>query len=98
MVKEYDRRRKLIVKRLNELGLRTLMPKGAFYAFSHVKHYGGSRKFAHDLLTQAKVAVVPGTDFGRNGDGYIRCSFATDYKKIELAMEKMEAFLRKYKP
>jgi aminotransferase len=98
MVKEYDRRRKLIVRRLNEMGLRTLMPKGAFYTFSHIKHYGGSRKFAHDLLTKAKVAVVPGTDFGKNGDGYIRCSFATDYKKIGLAMDKMEKFLKTYKP
>jgi len=99
MVREYDRRRKLIVKRLNEMGLRTLMPKGAFYTFSHVKHHGvGSRKFAHDLLQKAKVAVVPGTDFGKNGDGYIRCSFATDYKKIGQAMDKMEKFLRTYKP
>jgi aminotransferase len=97
MVQEYDRRRKLIVKRLNEMGLRTLMPKGAFYTFSNIKDLGvGSRKFAHDLLNKAKVAVVPGTDFGKNGDGYIRCSYATKYAKIQQAMDKMEAFLRKY--
>jgi len=96
MVREYDRRRKMIVKRLNELGLRTPMPKGAFYAFSNIKDFGGnSKKFAFDLLQKAKVAVVPGTDFGTLGNGYIRCSFATDYKKIELAMDKMEQFLRK---
>ena len=99
MVREYDRRRKLIVKRLNEMDLRTLMPKGAFYTFSHIKQLGvGSRKFAHDLLTKAKVAVVPGTDFGRNGDGYIRCSYATKYEKIVQAMDKIEKFLRTYKP
>jgi aminotransferase len=98
MVREYDRRRNLIVPRLNELGLRTPMPKGAFYAFSRIKHYGvGSRKFAHDLLTKAKVAVVPGTDFGKNGDGYVRFSFATDYKLIEKALDKLEKFLKAYK-
>jgi aminotransferase len=98
MVQEYDRRRKLIVKRLNEMGLRTLMPKGAFYTFSNIKDLGvGSRKFAHDLLNKAKVAVVPGTDFGKNGDGYIRCSYATKYAKIQQAMDKMEKFVRTYK-
>jgi aminotransferase len=98
MVREYDRRRKMIVKRLNELGLRTPMPKGAFYTFSNIQDFGGnSRKFAFNLLQKAKVAVVPGTDFGSLGNGYIRCSFATDYKKIELAMDKMEQFLRTHK-
>jgi len=99
MVKEYDRRRKLIVKRLSEIGLSTPMPKGAFYTFSNIKPWGGnSRKFAADLLHKAKVAVVPGTDFGRNGNGYIRCSYATDYKLIDKAMDKMESFLRTYHP
>ena len=98
MVREYDRRRKLIVRRLNEMGLRTPMPKGAFYTFPNIKHLGvGSRRFALDLLDKAKVAVVPGTDFGKNGDGYIRCSFATDYKLIEKAMDKMEKFLKTYR-
>ncbi len=99
MVKEYDRRRKLMVKRLNGMGLKTLMPKGAFYTFSNIKHLGvGSRKFAFDLLQKAKVAVVPGTDFGKNGNNHIRCSFATDYKLIEKALDKMEAFLKRYRP
>ena len=98
MVKEYDRRRKLIVKRLNEMGLYTPMPKGAFYTYSNVKHLGvGSKRLALDMLKKAKVAVVPGTDFGKSGSGYIRCSYATDYKLIGKAMDKMEAFLKKYK-
>lgn len=97
MVKEYDRRRKLIVHRLNEMGLHTPMPKGAFYTFSNIKQFAaGSRQFAADLLKKAKVAVVPGTDFGTGGEGYIRCSFATDYKLIEKAMDKMEEFLKHY--
>jgi aminotransferase len=99
MVREYDRRRKLIVKRLNGMGLRTPTPKGAFYTFSNIKPWGGnSRKFSADLLKKVKVAVLPGTDFGKNGNGYIRCSYATDYKLIEKAMDKMEKFLSDYYP
>ncbi len=96
MVNEYGKRRKFIIPRLNEMGLLTPMPKGAFYAFSNIRHFSSdSRKFALQLLQKANVAVVPGTDFGTNGEGYIRFSFATEMKKIELAMERIEKFLRK---
>ncbi len=96
MVKEYDRRRKLIVKRLNEMGLFTHMPKGAFYTFSNVKHLtSNSRKFALDLLNKAKVAVVPGSEFGKFGEGYIRCSYATKYELIEKALERVERFVNR---
>lgn len=95
MVREYDRRRKLIVNRLNEMGLPTLWPKGAFYTFSNIEHLSrDSGTFAFDLLKKAKVAVVPGSEFGRFGEGYIRCSYATQYEKIEKAMGKMEKFVR----
>ena len=98
MVKEYDRRRQYLVKRLNEIGLPTVTPYGAFYTFSNVKGIvDDSFKFAHDLLTKAKVAVMPGREFGVFGEGYIRCSYATDYKVIERAMIKLEKFVRKYK-
>ena len=97
MVKEYTRRRKLILKRLNELGLPVAKPYGAFYAFPNIKNYSkNSYKFANDLLTKGKVAVIPGTEFGSYGEGYIRCSYATDYKLIEQAMDRMEKFLKKY--
>ena len=96
MVKEYKRRRNLIVKRLNSMGLSTPMPKGAFYTFSNMQNYGdSSSKFAKKLLDKAKVAVIPGSEFGPGGEGYIRCSFATDYKKIETAMDKVENILRR---
>ncbi|MBW3003707.1 aminotransferase class I/II-fold pyridoxal phosphate-dependent enzyme [Candidatus Woesearchaeota archaeon] len=96
MVKEYNRRRKMIIKRLNELNLRVAMPKGAFYAFTNIKEYSNnSRFFADQLLKKAKVAVVPGTDFGNNGEGYVRCSYATDYKLIEIAMDRIADFLKK---
>ncbi len=95
MVNEYDRRRKFIVKRLNEIGLRTIMPQGAFYTFSNIQHItNNSMKFAKDLLNKAKVAVVPGSEFGNHGEEYIRCSYATDYKLIEKAMERLEKFLK----
>ncbi|MBL7100721.1 MAG: aminotransferase class I/II-fold pyridoxal phosphate-dependent enzyme [Nanoarchaeota archaeon] len=97
MVKEYAARRKLILKRLNEIGLPVAKPYGAFYAFPNIKEYSkNSSKFANDLLTKGKVATVPGTEFGRYGEGYIRCSYATNYKLIEKAMDRLEKFLKKY--
>lgn len=92
MRKEYDRRRRFIVKRLNDIGLRTRMPGGAFYTFSKINSKN-SLKFANDLLKKKKVAVVPGTEFGRYGEGYIRCSYANDLKKIKIAMDRIEDFV-----
>lgn len=98
MVKEYDRRRKYIVKRLNDMGLPTVMPYGAFYTFSNIDIvHDKSFHFAYDLLQQAKMAVVPGAEFGRHGEGYIRCSYATDYKIIQQAMDKLEAYVKKHR-
>jgi len=95
MRKEYDRRRKLIVSRLNEMGLPTVNPKGAFYTFSNIKAYGKkSLEFAELALKQAKVAVMPGSEFGKFGEGFIRCSYATDYKLIEEAMNRLERFMK----
>jgi len=97
MVKEYRRRRNMLVKRLNELGFATHMPQGAFYAFSNIQNFEkSSRKFAKDLLNKGKVAVVPGIEFGIYGEGFIRFSYATDYKLIEKAMDGIEKFLKKY--
>jgi aminotransferase len=89
MVKEYDRRRKMIIKRLDEIpGFRCTEPKGAFYAFPNISYYRmKSYKFSEWLLKNAKVAVAPGTEFGRMGEGFIRLSYATEYKKIEKAMD-----------
>ncbi len=96
MVKEYDRRRKVIVPRLNEMGLSTPNPKGAFYTFSNIKHLNkNSWKFAFNLLKKQKVAVVPGSDFGTEGEGYIRCSFATKLPVIEKALDRIERFIKR---
>ncbi len=89
MLKEYNRRRLYIVKRLNEMNLRTCLPEGAFYAFSKIPQKN-SVNFARKLLREAKVATVPGTEFGKYGEGYIRFSYATKLLLIEKAMERIE--------
>ncbi|MDP2908922.1 MAG: aminotransferase class I/II-fold pyridoxal phosphate-dependent enzyme, partial [Nanoarchaeota archaeon] len=97
MVKEYARRRGLILKRLEEMKLPVAKPYGAFYVFPNIKNYSNnSVKFANELLIKGKVAAVPGSEFGREGEGHIRFSYATDYKLIEKAMDRLEKFLKKY--
>ncbi len=98
MKQEYNRRRLYIVRRLNEIGLRTRMPKGAFYAFSNIKDFKmKSLDFANLLLKKANVAVVPGTEFGKYGEGYIRFSYATDIKKIKIGLDRIEEFIKTIK-
>lgn len=96
MVAEYDRRRKLIVAGLNEIGLPTFEPKGAFYAFPKVSVTGlDDETFATRLLHEEHVAIVPGNSFGAGGEGFCRCSYATSYAKIETALEKMRSFVNR---
>jgi aminotransferase len=91
---EYDRRRKLIVGGLNQLGLPTFEPHGAFYAFPNVAVTGmDDETFAQKLLEEERVAVVPGVSFGAGGEGYVRCSYATAYEQIEQALERMQHFM-----
>jgi aminotransferase len=95
MVAEYDRRRRLIVDGLNDLGLDCFEPQGAFYAFPSIQVTGmGDSQFAESLLNEERVAVVPGSAFGAAGTGYVRCSYATAYEKIEQALERMQRFMR----
>ncbi len=95
---KYDRRRKLIVNGLNEIGLETFMPQGAFYAFPKIESTGlDDDLFAKNLLGEEKVAVVPGSAFGAGGAGFVRCSYATQYEKIEKALERIESFVNRYK-
>jgi len=97
MVSEYDRRRKLIVGGLNRLGLTTFEPRGAFYAFPNIKASGmDSETFAEKLLHEEHVAVVPGDAFGAGGTGFVRCSYATAYEKIEEALRRMEKFMQRH--
>jgi aminotransferase len=94
---EYDRRRRLIVSGLNRLGLPTFEPHGAFYAFPKIAVTGmDDETFAQKLLEEERVAVVPGGSFGPGGEGFVRCSYATAYEKIEEALKRMERFMRRY--
>jgi aminotransferase len=94
---EYNRRRKLIVGGLNQLGLPTFEPHGAFYAFPNVAITGmDDETFAQKLLEEERVAVVPGSSFGRGGEGYVRCSYATAYEKIEEALSRMQSFMHRH--
>lgn len=95
MVAEYDRRRRLIVDGLNLIGLRTFEPRGAFYAFPYVSGTGlNEEEFADGLLHQEHVAVVPGSAFGKGGEGFVRCSYATAYDKLEEALDRIERFVK----
>jgi len=98
MVADYNRRRLVIVKGLREIGLPCFEPKGAFYAFPSIKCTGmTSEEFAEKLLTEEKVAVVPGSAFGQYGEGYIRCCYATSLTEIEEALTRMKRFVDKYR-
>jgi aminotransferase len=97
MVADYNRRRRVIVRGLSDIGLPCFEPKGAFYAFPSIKNTGlTSEDFAEKLLTEEKVAVVPGSAFGECGEGYIRCCYATSLADIEEALGRMKRFVKKY--
>ncbi len=94
---EYDRRRRLIVNGLNQLGLPTVEPHGAFYAFPHIAVTGmDDETFAQKLLSEERVAVVPGSAFGAGGEGFVRCSYATAYEKIEESLQRIQRFMQRY--
>ena len=91
---EYRRRRDYLVPALNAVGLRTLMPSGAFYVFSDVSSTGLSdEEFALRLLRENRVACVPGSAFGASGAGFVRMSYATSMEKIRVAVERIGRML-----
>ena len=98
MVKEYDRRRRMIVSGFNKLGLVCREPKGAFYAFPCIKSTGmTSEEFCEKLLYSKKVAVVPGTAFGDSGEGYVRASYCYSVEHIMEALKRIGEFLEEIK-
>ena len=91
---EYRRRRDYLVPALNEMGLKTVLPKGAFYIFADIRATGLSDEdFAIRLLKEFGVAVVPGGAFGPCGAGFVRMSYATSLEKIHLAVARMRKML-----
>ena len=98
MNREYDRRRRFIVKGLNEIGLPCFEPKGAFYAFPSIRNTGmSSERFAEKLLLEEKIAVIPGSAFGQCGEGFVRCCYATSLANIEEALKRMGRFVSRYR-
>ncbi len=91
---EYSRRKRLVVKRLNEMGLHTFDPKGAFYVFPCIKSTGlSSEEFCERLLHEKEVAIVPGGAFGESGEGYVRISYAYSVSHLHTALNRIEEFL-----
>lgn len=92
MVKEYQRRRDYAVSAINAIdGLSCKTPGGAFYIFVNIKSLGRtSAEMADYLLDHAKIAAVPGSAFGPQGEGYIRLSYACSYERIVEAMERLK--------
>jgi aspartate/methionine/tyrosine aminotransferase len=95
MVKEFRRRRDVVVKGLNELpGVSCVTPQGAFYAFANIKGTGmRSRDFQRALLEEAGVGTLAGTAFGKHGEGYLRLSYANSVENLEEALRRMQKFL-----
>jgi aminotransferase len=92
MVKEYDKRRREITKLLNEIpGFKCQTPKGTFYVFPNVKYFKmSSMELAKLLIKNARVVTVPGSVFGKNGEGYLRLSYAVSLKKIREAVARIK--------
>jgi len=95
MKRIYNERRQYTVRRLRELGFGiTVEPTGAFYVFANAKHISGdSYKLAFDILEHTHVGVAPGIDFGSNGEGYLRFSYANSMENIVEGLDRMESYL-----
>ncbi len=95
MVREYDRRRRLILKGLRDLGLPCFEARGAFYVFPDISRFGmSSEDFCSDLLMKERVAMVPGTAFGDCGEGFVRVSYAYSIKNITEALRRLERYIK----
>jgi aminotransferase len=94
MTAEYDRRRQMFVAGLRRIGLPTVEPRGAFYAFPDISGSGlDSDTFSERLLHEQHVAVVPGTAFGASGEGYVRASLATSFEDLTEALVRIERLI-----
>lgn len=95
MKEQYQRRRDLIVRRLNESGLSCHLPNGTFYAFPSIQSTGlDSKTFSHRLFEEKRVAAVPGNAFGESGEGFIRCSYSTSYDNLIQAADLIDSFVQ----
>ena len=94
MKKEYNKRRKYLLKEFDRLGLPCFEPSGAFYIFPYIGKYRmTSEEFATDLLNKEHVVVVPGTAFGDSGEGFVRISYAYSLDALKEAIKRVERYL-----
>ena len=94
MREQYDGRRRFLMHRFQEMGLKCFEPFGAFYVFPSIREFGmTSEDFATRLLEEEKVAVVPGTAFGACGEGFLRISYAYSLENLKVALDRMERFI-----
>lgn len=92
---EYNRRRRYVVKALNQMGLTCFEPRGAFYVFPSIQVSGlSSEEFCERLLREKEVAIIPGDAFGASGEGYARISYAYSVDHLQTAMQRIRAFLQ----
>lgn len=97
MRQEYDQRRRVILKGLREIGFTCFEPRGAFYVFPSIRKSGmSSDEFAEKLLMEEKVVVVPGSAFGKCGEGHVRCCYATSLTEIEEALGRIRNFMNRH--
>ena len=95
MKAEYEARRRLIVSELNRIGIETFMPDGAFYVFADIRKFGlASDEFCERLLSEQHCAIVPGSAFGKSGEGFARLSYAYSPAHITKAAKRIEAFIK----
>ena len=91
---QYNERRRYLLHRLKNMGLKCFEPFGAFYIFPSIKEFGmTSDEFATQLLNSKKVAVVPGTAFGKSGEGFVRISYAYSIEDLKTALGRIEEFV-----
>ena len=96
ILKSFDKRRLLVFQRLNEIGFKVVKPKGAFYIMPSVKNFNlDGEEFSKRLMKDCAVAVVPGKTFGSYSDDMIRISYATEYIKLEEALDRIEKFVNR---
>lgn len=95
MRESYNQRRRYLLHRFEELGMTCFKPEGAFYVFPSIKKFCmSSEEFATRLLDEQKIAIVPGTAFGKAGEGYIRVSYAYSMERLKEALSRIENFVK----
>ena len=96
MRQSYNQRRRFLIARFKEMGLECFEPYGAFYVFPCIKEFGmTSEEFALKFLQEERVAVVPGTAFGKSGEGYLRISYAYSMENLKIAIDRLERFVNR---